>query len=154
MTLDKLEDVACALNVLGDVSCQIESNPSDSGHVSLYVLWKGEPFLRVYDDRDDITYYNLNNAGNLAAHVRFKKLLALVESRRNCSLVVGDFVMNWDAGMRNEFIRCAGPSAWITLACLRFYLNGKPKFKTVCGMLDRKLCDFAVAKIMKEAKQV
>lgn len=134
MNLTMLDNVFVALTVLGDCTCYIDDTRPDN-HINCVIQWKQKPFILLYDDRDDITRYILRNS-NVTAHIRFKKLLALAKSRHSYSIIT-DFFINWTTELRKDFIACTTDS--LKLNFLRFFANGKPKFKTICGILDRKI---------------
>lgn len=142
MNLDKLDAVCRALCILGEVDCHVEEVPDQPGRVNLRINWQKEPFMLLYNDSDTMTRYELKT--NMEAHRRFAHLLELAENRRYSRFmgygIVTDFVMNWPAALRRDYIGCVNTdAAIIELKCLRFYLDGKPKCKTVCRMIDRKL---------------
>lgn len=142
MNLDKLDAVCRTLCVMGNIDCRVEEVPDLPGRVNLRIDWQKEPFMLLYNDSDTMTRYELKT--NLEAHRRFAHLLELAETRRYSQFegygIVTDFVLNWNAAFRREYIECVQTDAGlIDLACIRFYLNGKPKCKTVCKLLDIKI---------------
>lgn len=145
MKLDTLDSVCRALCVLGNIDCYIESGaPYNPDHESLYVMFMHEPFVRLYDNDDTITRYRLRNPSNVDAQKRFDYLLDLnIHKRRYPAFmgygIVTDFFLNWNPGQRKDFIECASKDSLIELTCIRFYAKGKPKFKTLCKILDVKI---------------
>ena len=142
MKLDKLDAVCRTLCIMDDIDCRFEEVLDLPGRVNLRINWQKEPFMLLYNDCDMMTRYELKT--NLGAHERFAHLLELAETRRYSQFmgygIVTAFVLNWDAAFRKEYIECANTNAaLIELACLRFYLDGKPKCKTICKLIERKL---------------
>ncbi|MBR6374083.1 MAG: hypothetical protein IKS20_12965 [Victivallales bacterium] len=132
MNLDMCDALARCLFVLGDVELRTFEN--ESGHLNLEVLWKGESFLMLYDDRDEITYYP--SVDNDVAHKRLGQLLAFCKKSKSWGLVT-DFVLHWNTEMRREYISCS--KDMIMLTFLRFFTNGKRKMKTISQVLERRL---------------
>ena len=132
MNLDKCDALAICLSVLGNVELHAFNNVR--GHLNLEVLWKGESFLMLYDDRDEVTYYHRDD--NDTAYRRLGKILAFCKKRKSYG-IVKDFVLNWTPEMRREYISCSDDV--IILSFLRFFTNGKPKMKTISQVIERKL---------------
>ena len=141
MNLDKLDAVCRTLCVMGNIDCRVEEVPDLPGRANLRIDWQKEPFMLLYNDCDTMTRYELKT--NFEAHKRFANLFELAIWNYpgfEGYGIVTDFVLNWPAALRRDYIGCVNTdAAIIELKCLRFYLDGKPKCKTVCRMIDRKL---------------
>lgn len=72
------------------------------------------------------------------AHEHFDRLMRLAEARGEYGIVV-DFLLQRDASQRREFIACAGATERVEMACLVFYMIGRPGWKTACTRIRRKL---------------
>lgn len=138
MNLDILDRYFQALTVLGGATCHIEWPWSQYEHPStkLRINWNNEPFLLMFSTDNEVVKYWLKSAD--AAHKKLIHLLDVSEKLGKYS-VVEDFFVGWDPAMRKEYIRCCSEDDLLCLTFIRFYADGRKKFKTICKILDRKI---------------
>ena len=145
MRIDKLDIVCRAICAFGYLEARVENITQLPDEARLRVDWHGQPFLLYYGWREcPVKYNGQPGSEKRQAHERFERLMKLAEDRGGHG-IVWDFLQVWDASQRREFIACAGASERVEMACLVFYMIGRPGWKTACTRILRKL-----AKIYEE----
>lgn len=139
MRIDKLDILCRTICAFGYLEARVENITQLPDEARLRVDWHGTPFLLYYGWRElPVKYNGQPGSEKCRAHERFERLMKLAEDRGGHG-IVWDYLQSWDASQRREFIACAGATERVEMACLVFYMIGRPGWKTACTRIRRKL---------------